>query len=107
MLERMVDSLGHEPMVVVSGTAPTPARLRSADVLLVEPTAPAGVSLARTARAANPSLAIVCASVAAPAEQLAELDPNLAGSLAKPFSIEQLGAALEQALAHRDWLDAA
>jgi CheY-like chemotaxis protein len=103
MLERMVSSLGHEP-VVVSDDPPTPARLRSADVLLIEPADPAGSSLARTARAANPAVAIVYAGIAAPAAELTRLSPNLAASLAKPFTIEQLDAALQQAIAHRDSL---
>jgi CheY-like chemotaxis protein len=105
LLGRMVSSLGHEP-VVVEGASPTPARLRSADVLLVEPAAPAGASLARTARAANPAVAIVCAGAPAPGAELPQLHPNLIASLAKPFTIEQLDAALQRALTHRDSLGA-
>lgn len=103
MLERLVARLGHEAMALDG--APTPAQLRSADILMVEP-ASSGVSLARTARAANPSVAIICAGLAVPPAQLDELEPNLAGFVSKPFTPEQLDAAIQQALAHRDRLGA-
>jgi len=103
MLERLVVRLGHE--VVTVQDPPTPAQLRSADVFLVEP-ASRGVSLARTARVANPSVAILCAGVALPPSELTQLQPNLAGFVTKPFKPEQLGAAIQHALAHRDRLSA-
>lgn len=103
MLERLVARLGHE--AVALDARPTPAQLRSADILLVEP-ASSGVGLARTARAANPSVAIICAGVAVPPAELDELEPNLAGFVTKPFTPEQLNAAIQQALAHRDRLSA-
>jgi DNA-binding NtrC family response regulator len=91
LLERMVARLGHEPVLV---RAPTPAQLRSADVLLVEPAAPAGTALTRAAHVANPTLPIICASVtAAPSE------PGVvfSASLVKPFTLEQLADAIERA----------
>lgn len=98
MLKRMVARLGHEPFT--AGPRPTPARLRSADVLLLEPAAPFGVSLARTARAANPGVAIVCAGIAAPLVELSHLEPNLAAILGRPLRIEQLDGAIRRALVH-------
>lgn len=91
----MIARLGHEPVLV---RAPTPARLRSADILVVEPAAPAGAALTRAARAANPTLPIVCASVTAPPPELEELGVVFAATLVKPFTAAQLGVAVEQAL---------
>lgn len=92
MLEQMVLRLGHRPIPV---ERPTPAQLRSADMLLVETAAPQGVSLARTARAANPSLAIVRASVESSAPGF---ENGFADSLVKPFGKEDLAEAIEHAL---------
>src|ERR1700677_2927248 len=75
LLERMIARLGHEPFLV---RAPTPAQLRSADILVVEPAAPAGAALTRAARA---GLGVV-----------------FAANVVKPFTAAQLGAAVEQAL---------
>ena len=100
MLKRMVARLGHEP--VTAGSRPTPAQLRSADVLLLEPVAPAGVSLARTARAAHPAVAIVCSGIPAPLLELSQLEPNLAAIVERPLRIEQLDGAIRRALLHSD-----
>ncbi|HEV3070398.1 MAG TPA: hypothetical protein VGY76_03110 [Solirubrobacteraceae bacterium] len=104
VLERLVVALGHEAMAVLE--RPTPARLRSADVLLVE-SAGSGASLARTARVANPAVAILCAGVAIPSFELKQLEPNLVGFITKPFIPEQLYAAIYQALVHGNRLSAA
>jgi hypothetical protein len=37
---------------------------------------------------------------------MTQLEPNLAGTVTKPFTPEQLDAAIQQALAHRDRLSA-
>ena len=95
LLERMIARLGHEPFLV---RAPTPAQLRSADILVVEPAAPAGAALTRAAHAANPMLPIICASVTAPPLELAGLGVVFAANVVKPFTAAQLGAAVEQAL---------
>jgi hypothetical protein len=97
MLVRMVADLGYEPVAVDVDPPPTPARLRSADVLLVEPATPAARRLARTARAANPSVAILSQGSPAGLERLG-LAP--AAHLAPPFTVDQLGVALRRALAH-------
>jgi len=98
LLERMVTRLGHKPVLV---RAPTPAQLRSADILVVEPAAPAGAALTRAAHAANPTLPIICASVTAPPLELEELGVVFAATVVKPFTAEQLGATIEQALSGR------
>jgi DNA-binding NtrC family response regulator len=92
LLERMVARLGHEPVLV---RAPTPAQLRSADVLLVEPAAPAGTALTRAAHVANPTLPIICASVTAPPSEPGGV--VFSASLVKPFTLEQLADAIERA----------
>jgi CheY-like chemotaxis protein len=97
MLERMVTRLGHKS-IALDETPATPAQLRSADVLLVEPAAPRGTALAHTAHVANPSLAIVCASVAAPPVEFERFGHRFAGYLLKPFTIEQLHSTLQQAI---------
>jgi DNA-binding NarL/FixJ family response regulator len=103
-LKHLIVRFGHEAVAIES--SPTPAKLRSADVLLMEP-ASSGVSLARTARAANPSVAILCAGVAIPTCELTQLEPNLAGFVTKPLNPDQLDAAIQRALVQRDRLSAA
>jgi CheY-like chemotaxis protein len=98
MLQRMVTRLGHEPILV---KIPAPAQLQSADLLMVEPAAPTGAVLAQAACIVNPALPIVCASVTAPAPELEELGVSFAAAVVKPFTAEQLGAAIEQALRGR------
>jgi hypothetical protein len=95
LLERMVTRLGHEPVLV---RVPTPEQLVGADVLVVEPAAPTGAVLAQAACMVNPALPLICASVTGPPPELTELGVRFAGSLVKPFTAEQLGAAIDQAL---------
>jgi hypothetical protein len=95
MLERMVVRLDCKPVVAQE---PTPAQLRSVDVLLVETATHRGAMLAQLARAANPSLMIVCASVTMPPEELTELGIGFAAVLVKPFTAEQLEGVIERAL---------
>jgi DNA-binding response OmpR family regulator len=94
LLERMIARAGDKSMVV---DAPTPAKLRSADVLIVDTAAPHGAMLAQLARAASPSLPIVCASVAPPSRELAEV-VGFGAVLVKPYTAEQLQAAIDQVL---------
>jgi hypothetical protein len=95
LLERMVARLGHEPVVV---GVPAARELECADALVVEPAAPTGAVLAQAACIVNPSLPLVCASVAAPPPALIELGVVFAASLVKPFTLQQLGAAIDRAL---------
>jgi CheY-like chemotaxis protein len=95
MLERMVTRLGHKPILV---RVLAPQQLQSADVLMVEPTAPTGAVLAQAACIVNPSLPLICASVTASPPELAELGVVFAATLVKPFTAEQLRVAIEEAL---------
>jgi hypothetical protein len=95
-LVHMVALLGYDPVAVAEDLPPTPARLRSADVLLVEPSSSAGRRLVRTARAANPSVVIL--SQGAP-EGIERLGLVPAAHLSRPFTLEQLAAALRRVLA--------
>jgi DNA-binding NtrC family response regulator len=98
LLERMVLRLGHEPVAV---RAPTPQQLTSADVFLVEPAAPIGAVLAQAAHLIDPTLPLICASVTAPPPELAELGISFTATLVKPFTLDQLAAAIERALCAR------
>jgi DNA-binding NtrC family response regulator len=98
LLERMVTRLGHEPIAV---RAPTPQQLTSADAFVLEPTAPIGAVLAQAAHLIDPSLPLICASVTAPPLELAELGISFTATLVKPFTFEQLSAAIERALRAR------
>jgi CheY-like chemotaxis protein len=95
LLERIVSRLGHEP---IATRAPSPQQLTSADVFVLEPAAPIGAVLAQAAHLIDSSLPLVCVSVTAPAPELAELGVVFAATLVKPFTAEQLAAAIEQAL---------
>jgi len=95
LLARMLTRLGHEPIVV---TVPAPELLLSADVLVVEPAAPIGAVLTQAAGLVNPALPMICASVASPPAELAELGIVFAASLVKPFTAEQLAAAIGRSL---------
>jgi CheY-like chemotaxis protein len=95
LLERMVARLGHEP---ISATIPGPDQLTSADLFILEPAAPIGAVFAQAASLAVPELPLICASVAAPPQELADLDVQFAASLVKPYTLEQLRVAIEQAL---------
>ncbi len=95
LLERMVARLGHEP---VSVTIPSPEHLTSADVLILEPAAPIGAVFAQAASLAVPELPLICASVAGPSEELADLGVRFAAYVFKPYTLEQLRVAIEHAL---------
>ncbi len=93
LFERMVTRLGHDPVAV---KALNDDIVAAADVLLVEPAEPAGASLARLVQRLRPSLPIVCVSIAPPTVELG-LIPT--AYLLKPFSLAELSAALDAALA--------
>jgi DNA-binding response OmpR family regulator len=98
LLERMLTRLGHEPVAV---RVPAPDQFTDADLFVVEPAAPLGAVLAQAASIAHPALPIVCASVTAPPPELAELGVVFTAALVKPFTIEQLDAAIEAGLRER------
>jgi len=95
LLERIVGRLGHEPIAV---KVPTPQQLTSADVFVIEPAAPIGAVLALATHLIDPSLPLICASVGEAPPGLGELGISFTAALVKPFTAEQLGAAIEQAL---------
>jgi hypothetical protein len=95
LLERMLARLGHEPIAV---RMPTPEQLMSADALIVEPAAPIGAVLAQAAPLVDPALPLICASVTAVPVELTELGVVFAASLVKPFTAEQLDAAIALSL---------
>jgi hypothetical protein len=94
LLARMVTRLGHEPVIAI---APSPECFQHVELFIVEPAAPIGAVLAKAARLIDPTLPIVCASVAGPPE----IDVKFAAALVKPFTLEQLGDAIGPALARR------
>jgi DNA-binding NtrC family response regulator len=98
LLERMVTRLGHEP---IAARSPTPQQLTSADVFILEPAAPIGAVLAQAAHLIDPTLPLICASVTAPPPELAELGISFTATLVKPFTLQQLGGAIELALRAR------
>jgi hypothetical protein len=98
VLELMVMTLGHEPIPL---NLPAARHLASAELLIIEPATPSGAALAQAASIANPSLALICASVARPPAELAELGVVFAASLRRPFTLDQLRGAIEQALRER------
>ncbi len=98
LLEQMLTRLGHKPIAVM---VPTPQHLTSADVLLVEPASPVGVVLAQAACIANPSLPLICTSVTAAPSELTELGVVFAACLVRPFTVHELGAAIDRALIAR------
>jgi CheY-like chemotaxis protein len=102
LLVRMLERLGHEPVVV---TVPAPEQLAGVEALVVEPAAPIGVVLAQAVRLIDPSLPLICASVTAPPPELAELGVVFAAVLIKPFTAEQLGAAIARSLSARQRQD--
>jgi DNA-binding response OmpR family regulator len=95
MLTRMVTRAGHE---AITATVPAPEDFLGADVLVVEPASPLGAVLAQAATVLDPSLPLICASIAEPPAELIELGITFAATLLKPFTSEELGAAIDRAL---------
>jgi len=91
LFERMVQRLGHEPVVVVTVTEDEVAR---ADALLVETAAPSSAELAMHAARLRPGFPIVAASIS----PYATLTVRPAAHLVKPFSLDELRAALDAVL---------
>jgi CheY-like chemotaxis protein len=98
MLVRMLTRLDYEPIVA---QMPTAEQFLAAEALLIEPVAPAGVLLAQAVRIAAPTLPLLCASITAPAAELAELGIEFDTVLVKPFTSEQLEVAILQCRARR------
>lgn len=93
LLAVMLDRLGHEPVPLRPGE-PAPA---GAELLVLEPAAPAYLALAREARRHAPTLPVVCVSVLPEEADFLSLGPL--GYLTKPFTLDELRSAVEVALA--------
>jgi hypothetical protein len=95
LLVRMVKRLGHEPL---APRVAAPRDLRSADLFVLEPAAALGAALAQAAHLLAPTLPLICASVQAPPPALLASGIVFDTCLVKPFTLAQLGAAIEEAL---------
>jgi DNA-binding response OmpR family regulator len=84
--------LGHTAAALDAG-ADVP---QSTDCLLVDPVAPLHLDQAQQARAQNPGLPIICTSFV---KEHAFLEGGPLVHLTKPFTVDQLDAAIELALA--------
>lgn len=94
LLVVLLERLGHEAIVLEGGDSELSP---SADLLLLEPAAPARLEQARRIRAQQPSLPVVCVSILPADARFLTLGPL--AHLAKPFTFEELGATIEAALA--------
>ena len=93
LFEFVVERLGHESICATRGDG---TDLPPLDAVIVEPAAPAALTLVRGLRARFPELAIVCASIF-PAEPAAlELGPL--AYLEKPFGLSELEYVLRLAI---------
>jgi len=95
VLERVVADLGHDPVATM---VPKPWDYTSADVLIIDPAELITVTLARAAQMIEPSLPVICVSGIAPPP---DLGVAFTAVLLKPFTIEQLGGAIDAALRAR------
>jgi DNA-binding NtrC family response regulator len=93
LLQRMVRELGHEARV--ADATPTAEDLAGTGLLIVEPADPRCALLAKTVQTLDPGLPILCVSVL----DSSQVDMAFCAFLSKPFTFEQLAAAIEQALA--------
>lgn len=92
LLRHVVERHGHEPVFEPNGTPGLAAAVvEPADVLSVE--------VAQTARAGDPGLPIVCASIEPPTPGSRKLAP--AAHLVKPFTLSEFDHALAAALGGR------
>jgi DNA-binding response OmpR family regulator len=90
LLRLLLERSGHE--VVLPGTPS-----RELDLLVLEPASGEGVASARAARAERPELPILCVSILP--DEAEELGLGSVAYLAKPFSVDQFGMAVDRLLA--------
>jgi DNA-binding response OmpR family regulator len=93
LLVVLLERLGHEAIVLEGGGEPPPP----ADLMLLEPAAPARLEQARKIRAQRPSLPVVCVSMLPAEARFLTLGPL--AHLTKPFTFAELGSTIEAALA--------
>ena len=89
-----VTELGHEAVVLEELAAPAPA-----DVLMIAPCQDMGTVVARL-REACAGLSVILVSVVPPGPETDAWRPE--GFLAKPYTLQALGRALERALAPKE-----
>jgi DNA-binding response OmpR family regulator len=88
----LLDRLGHETIVLGGGLAAPPP----ADLLLLEPASSACLEQARVVRERQPSIPVICVSILPPEACFLTLGPL--AYLAKPFTLDDLDAAIDDAL---------
>ena len=92
LLVLLLERLGHEVAALDARLCAVPP----ADLMVLEPASAMGLDHARLARAANPDLPILCVSVLPEEADFLEFGPL--AFLAKPFTMEELRLAVEDAL---------
>lgn len=93
LLRHVIERHGHEPVVEPNG-------LKDLDAVVVEPSDVLSVEVAQSARAVDPELPIVCASIEPPTAGSRRLGP--AAHVVKPFTLSEFDRALSAALGHRN-----
>jgi hypothetical protein len=89
LLRRVVERHGHEPVVETNG-------LKDLAAIVVEPSDVVSVEVAQAARALDPELPIVCASIEPPTPGSRRLAP--VAHVVKPFTLSEFDRALTAAL---------
>ena len=92
LLRRVVERRGHEPVLELNG-------YRDLAAVVLEPADLVSMELAQAARAHDPALPIVCASVEPPTAGSRRLAP--VAHVVKPFTLSELDRALATALPNR------
>jgi len=92
LLAHVVSGVGYEPVAYRGEEAET---LDDVDILLLEPALPGGLELARSLRARDPGLPIVCLSIYPPTPETSALSPL--AYLLKPFALAELQRTLRDA----------
>lgn len=93
LLVRAIEESGHRAEIWQGEPAGPPASL---DLLMGEPADPSVLALAHALRRTRPDLPIVWVSVVPPSRATRALSPS--AHLVKPFSLAELGAAIQAAL---------
>jgi CheY-like chemotaxis protein len=93
LFAEVVRRLGHTPVDLEREGRPA-----QVDAMLVEPANASGLAWAEIMRLSQPSLPILFATTLPPSPAALELQP--VGVLMKPFTLDVLEAALQQALEH-------
>ncbi len=87
LLRLLLERSGHE--VVLPGTP-----CQDLDLVVIEPASGEGVACARAARTEQPGLPVLCVSILP--DEAEELGLGPVSYLAKPFTVEEFGSAVER-----------